>query len=359
MDIYKILKIQHTTAYEFLSSLFRLVNHENLVMSYLPELQEIGFTPDDDLQLWVKETRKKIPEDILLLARKYFSMDAPFGMSLALLISNLELKDHRKFVKVIEDISPIEILKRFIIPPAPDSIDIDDKLIKSLISTTEKAVNFIEDNMNISASHRWDLLRFLKSPEDMKVELLELLNWYADNIFDELAVSLDNKLADYEEDLIKSIKKYGEKYFYLLVGFDYTKDEEINEITFSVSFFMELKRLQLTLEDIKRDSYVIGFRRAEVIVETRHPIISTGRLLKLLADETRLMIIKLLMKRDMYGQELARELGVANSNITHHLTLLEGAGLVKAYRIDHRTYYSFDGDRTKKVVYGTLDKFFE
>ncbi|HOI64753.1 MAG TPA: metalloregulator ArsR/SmtB family transcription factor [Mesotoga sp.] len=359
MNIVNILRIQHTLAYEFLTSLFRLVNHEELVLSYKHDLEEVGFSPDEQLQSWVSETKQRFPKDVLSLAGKYFSLNAPFGMSLALLISALDLKDHRSFIKAVESTSGIEILKRFIIPPAPDTIEIDDRLVHSLIKNTEKALEFIEENMNISASHSWDLLQFMKKPQEMKDELLSLLGWYSDNIFDELAISLDDKIMAFEEEMFRNINRYGNDYFTLLVGFDYTRDEEIREITLSASYFMELKRLQLSLDDIGRDSYVIGYRRSQVIADTKHPVISTGRLLKILSDETRLMILKLLMGRDMYGQELARELGVANSNITHHLALLESAGLVRAYRIDHRTYYSFKRDSSRKLVYETLDRFFQ
>ncbi|HZR41552.1 MAG TPA: metalloregulator ArsR/SmtB family transcription factor [Ktedonobacteraceae bacterium] len=60
------------------------------------------------------------------------------------------------------------------------------------------------------------------------------------------------------------------------------------------------------------------------------------------ADPMRLRILALLAGRSLYGQELAEELGVAAPTISHHLTLLKAAGLVRVQRENNYHYYSLD-----------------
>jgi DNA-binding transcriptional ArsR family regulator len=51
---------------------------------------------------------------------------------------------------------------------------------------------------------------------------------------------------------------------------------------------------------------------------------------KALADETRLRIYKLTLRRPMYTQELAAALGLADPTVSRHLKVLKGGGLVRS-----------------------------
>ena len=57
-----------------------------------------------------------------------------------------------------------------------------------------------------------------------------------------------------------------------------------------------------------------------------------------LADPSRLRLLHLLSERPYYQQELAVALGLSGATISHHLTLLFHAGLIRMVRQAHRTY---------------------
>jgi len=69
---------------------------------------------------------------------------------------------------------------------------------------------------------------------------------------------------------------------------------------------------------------------AEVLV-VRDPQVA-----KLLADDTRRKILLLLRVAEMTPQQIARLLKKNVSSITHHLSMLEGKGLVKVARVEVR-----------------------
>ena len=62
--------------------------------------------------------------------------------------------------------------------------------------------------------------------------------------------------------------------------------------------------------------------------------------LKLLADETRLAVMERLLRGSCHAGELAEELDVEQSLMSHHLKLLRGAGLVHAKRDGKAVLYS-------------------
>lgn len=65
-------------------------------------------------------------------------------------------------------------------------------------------------------------------------------------------------------------------------------------------------------------------------------------LLKLLADETRLGILNLLLKEDSYVEKIACTLSLTPATICYHLKKLEAAGVVKCARTQFYMIYSLN-----------------
>lgn len=66
----------------------------------------------------------------------------------------------------------------------------------------------------------------------------------------------------------------------------------------------------------------------------------TSRLLKVLADETRMRILHMLQHEELSGTDLMEILNMGQSRISTHLNLLKEVGLVSDRRAGRRTYYS-------------------
>ena len=65
-------------------------------------------------------------------------------------------------------------------------------------------------------------------------------------------------------------------------------------------------------------------------------------LLKLLADETRLEILNLLLKEDSYVEKIACELSLTPATICYHLKKMEAAGVVNCSRAQFYMIYSLN-----------------
>jgi len=73
------------------------------------------------------------------------------------------------------------------------------------------------------------------------------------------------------------------------------------------------------------------------------PVLTTGECalaLKAMSDPTRLLILKTLFKGEKCGTELARELGLTQPHIAHHLSVLKKARLVDSRRDGKMVCYS-------------------
>jgi DNA-binding transcriptional ArsR family regulator len=65
------------------------------------------------------------------------------------------------------------------------------------------------------------------------------------------------------------------------------------------------------------------------------------KLLKILADDTRMSILKILAKEKLYGKQIAERLGKTSATISHHLETLHKAGLIRQEKQQQTKYYSF------------------
>ncbi len=74
-------------------------------------------------------------------------------------------------------------------------------------------------------------------------------------------------------------------------------------------------------------------------------------LLKLIADETRLEILNILLKEDSYVEKIACELSLTPATICYHLKKLESAGVVNCSRSQFYIIYSLNREIFDKPLY--------
>ncbi|KPF81872.1 ArsR family transcriptional regulator [alpha proteobacterium AAP38] len=72
-----------------------------------------------------------------------------------------------------------------------------------------------------------------------------------------------------------------------------------------------------------------------------------------LAQETRLAIFRLLVQRGpdgLHASEIALQVGVPASTLSHHLSILERAGLLRSWRVQRQIFYATDYEGTRRLV---------
>ena len=79
-------------------------------------------------------------------------------------------------------------------------------------------------------------------------------------------------------------------------------------------------------------------------------------LLKLLADETRLEILNILLKEDSYVEKIACELSLTPATICYHLKKMESAGVVNCSRSQFYIIYSLNRQIFDKPLYELIKK---
>src|SRR5262245_63707580 len=73
-------------------------------------------------------------------------------------------------------------------------------------------------------------------------------------------------------------------------------------------------------------------------------------LFKGLADPTRLRMVAAMVERPRCGQDLAAEVGIAPATVSHHLKVLEKAGLLVETRQPPYVFYKVDLDALQRAL---------
>lgn len=80
------------------------------------------------------------------------------------------------------------------------------------------------------------------------------------------------------------------------------------------------------------------------------------RLLKLIADETRLTILNILIREDSYVEKIACELSMTPATICYHLKKMESAGIVRCTRSQFYMIYSLNREIFNKPISELITK---
>lgn len=84
---------------------------------------------------------------------------------------------------------------------------------------------------------------------------------------------------------------------------------------------------------------------------TEEPIIAGDLVaLRALADGTRLRIIAILRDGELYAQEIVARLGISQSAVSRHLSMLESAGIVRVRPANGMKYYAVSTGRLKQLA---------
>jgi DNA-binding transcriptional ArsR family regulator len=77
--------------------------------------------------------------------------------------------------------------------------------------------------------------------------------------------------------------------------------------------------------------------------------------LKVLSEEKRIDIIKILAAKPALGSDLAKQIGLTNATASYHMTMMLGIGLIDYERVGQRLHYVLK----KEVLKDLLDKAYQ
>ncbi len=82
----------------------------------------------------------------------------------------------------------------------------------------------------------------------------------------------------------------------------------------------------------------------------RQAACAASELLKILANDHRLLILCMLAEREMSVGEISQHIDLGQSPLSQHLARLRADGLVKTRKVAQHVFYSLDSEEAKAVI---------
>ena len=107
------------------------------------------------------------------------------------------------------------------------------------------------------------------------------------------------------------------------------------------------------MEDIiccTNETHKEGINKAKINMPSEELTLDTSSFFKVLGDYTRLRIIVTLMKNELCVCDIAEVLSMTKSAISHHLSHLRAAKIVKSRREGKNIFYSLDDGHVEDII---------
>lgn len=75
-----------------------------------------------------------------------------------------------------------------------------------------------------------------------------------------------------------------------------------------------------------------------------------SRTFKIFGDSTRIKILYTMFDKELCVQDIAKEINMTQSAVSHQLSILKDARLVSATKVGKEVYYSLDDNHVKSIL---------
>lgn len=348
MDDYQKKQIIFVTdrSAEFIMSLFRIGQDEkfNEVDS------EYGIEVNMKINDYVVEVKNSLSKKHKDVLGRYFSNF--LGIGLALLTEGQSIKN---FLSDINNLSNIELAFYMLITWGELEFTIEE--LEGIVKEN-KIFTWIEENFAVSNQLKWQIMKILNCPGEVKEELLDFLIYYYDIFYKDKEEKIENFLKEHIEDNRETLTEALDIYL------DYFLSSEVKEEYFSsnkqvevlISYFFDFG----TACAKGTDNLILGYRFPEIAVilsKKENNLLQHISFFKVLADDTRLKVLLEINQGPKYLAQLAEIMDSSNPAISYHINKLIDAGLIEVGSSDNRIYYQVKKEKIAEVI-DVLNKVF-
>ncbi|GKX65692.1 winged helix-turn-helix domain-containing protein [Inconstantimicrobium mannanitabidum] len=333
------LSIESSMVYELLASMFRLECHEQLIPSNPEKLKYVS----EDITKWVQRSRAKLTEEMKKELNVFFNWESFLGLCLIQLIwENDCYKEIDAFINFLEQYPAKDLIKFFFYTGYGE----ENMLIQNIEDPIE-VKNFL-NKASLPEVEKWKLTYFASSSEETKIRFIKLVKDFYNLIFKDNLNMLQEAHAKSIEYMTNKLKKEPYEILQKILGIHL---ESFNCSTILIpSYYYDIASNVSCYEDKQRVICLYGTLRPELEISEDISPEKIVTAIKILSDENRMKIIKILNTTPCYGYELSQKLGISSSTTSHHVSLLNDIGVIVGIREENKVYYQVNKDKIRHIL---------
>lgn len=347
------VSIQTNPVFEMLVSLNRIADSDLLESSYF---ENAGYPPNPRMAEIIQE----IKNNLSTFNRQEISFF--FGKPVCSLLWDFiiteGINDISQLPVKFAELTDMDSLKHLLydiiesVCEQEDNICQDEKGLEILLADLESFEKRLAGCQDLTSTDREKALELLRYPSEAKLRLVNLLEQYV-KVFAPYVAELDELgRAEVERSrgaLLENVDEFVTNYLKINVKILAPAKQLIlipNAFSEILTYFVQPEKGKFVL--------VYGaFISKKRMREKRSEEIK--QFLKVLSEEKRIDIIKLLAVKPALGSDLAKQIGLTNATASYHMTMMLGIGLIDYERVGQRLHYVLK----KEVLKDLLDKAYQ
>lgn len=324
---------------DMLSSIGTICNYER----FLELLERDGIELDKDIEKALSELKDAVnPKDEAV--QIFFGYDSEVAYAL---IDDRELYGKSSMEDCFKELNTLEeekINQRLVQYIKNENIEY---LKEEKLDCKEGMLKFIK-SLDISSASKWRLFEFIGEPKRYINELIKIIEDYIPK-YNKVYKKYEKLFEKHSRHIQREVEEEGMNFLNKITK-NSLRLEEFKEIVIMPSY-LNPYMLQYNLIEDKGYLHIgIFFEELQEKMFGKNDLEEKLTIFKNLSDATKFNIVKLLVERDYYGQELAEKLGVRAATISYHMGILLLSKMVHIERKDHRAYYSLNKDTLKDSI---------
>ncbi|MBN1623847.1 MAG: helix-turn-helix transcriptional regulator [Clostridia bacterium] len=342
------ISIETNPVFEMLVSLNRIAHSDQMESSYF---ENAGYSPHPRMT----EIIQKIKDSLSIFYRQEISFF--FGKPVCSLLWDFVISegihDISQLPVKFAELSDMDSLKHLLCDIIESVCEQEMNICQNeqgaeiLLSDLESFEQLVAGCQDLSSEDRGKALEFLHYPAEAKLRLVRLLYQYV-KVFEPYVAELD-ELDRAEVEKSRNI------------CFDNIEEFVTSYLKFNAKILAPAKQLILIPNAFSEIlTYIIQPAKGQFVM-VYGTFISKKRMrekrseeikqfLKVLSEEKRIEIIKILAAKPSLGNDLARQVGLTSATASYHMTILLGIGLIDYERVGQRLHYVLKKDVLKDLL---------
>lgn len=216
----------------------------------------------------------------------------------------------------------------------------EEKLQNNNITQLGDIINFLKE-CKLTDEQKWKLMTIMNSSKEYYLKLGKIIKENKD--------AFDKAKKSIQKPLNKSIKQFIDN---MKINSDGNKSKVVNLFSSNISVYPSLV---FPISQIAYNKYGYYGLLSGITLDkgsgkhnTKESMIVK---LKALSDQSKFQILLSLKNSPKYNLELAEELNLSCSTMSHHMNALLSCGLVEVTKREGKVYYSINKDSIKKFLH--------
>lgn len=246
-----------------------------------------------------------------------------------------DITDFKSFFRSIKGLNSDEYLKDFYCELGLNGTLTGNKLMKKL-------KEMFKDERNET------IFEMLSEPQEVLDRIAFILPRFYTLFFNDIEEKVYSIMTQKVTESSALFEKNRDKFTTAIAAIDSKTINKYDCINFYPSYFLRVSGLQYINDKTAIIIYGLGFIKR---VNRRYLSDMSKLLFKVLSDDKRVDILRLIAKRKWYGNELATQIGISTPTLSHHISKIFSLGVLQCEEGDNkRIYYSLDSKKLKELL---------